>query len=75
MTLDKGTKVKVTFNLADKCPFLKEAPVIATGVVLNDTGGKEIEVYVEAHYMDKVSYYGTINVNRKGVRPIGQKNG
>jgi len=73
MTLSKGTKVEVTFDLADKCPFLKEAPVTATGIVLNDTGGKEIKVYVEAHYKDKVSYYGTINVNRKGVKPIGSK--
>ena len=39
MALSKGTKVEVTFDLADKCPFLKEAPVTATGIVLNDTGG------------------------------------
>lgn len=63
----KGDKVSVTFDLAKKCPFLGKAIVTANGRVLNEFGGKTVNVYVEAQ-TETLSYYGSVEVPRKEVK-------
>lgn len=62
----KGDKVSVEFDLAEKCPFLKYAPVTCNGVVKADQLGKTVRVYVDAKY-GKVEYYGPVDVPQEKV--------
>lgn len=62
----QGDKVTVSFDLAEKCPFLKSAPVTCNGVVRDDQHSKTVRVYVTAKY-GKVEYYGPVEVPQSKV--------
>ena len=62
----RGDKVKVSFDLADRCPFLKHAPVTCSGVVQEDQHTPYVKVYVDAEY-NGTRYLGPVVVPQEGV--------
>ncbi len=64
-----GDRVKVDFDLAERLPFLKHAPITATGTVKVDGGGPTVRVYVHAVH-EKTEYFGSVDVPREKVRRI-----
>lgn len=69
--LKVGDRVTVSFDLAEKCPFLKKAPVTCTGTVksINDS---TVRVYVDAKY-GNTEYIGPVDVPKFNVTPKAPK--
>ncbi len=69
--LKVGDRVTVSFDLAEKCPFLKHAPVTCTGTVksINDS---TVRVYVDAKY-GNTEYIGPVDVPKFNVTPTDPK--